>query len=97
NVDRVLAPGASWVVVHVDMDGKPGERVGFAHVDGGESRDISVPLDPKIMLTEKVLVALHADRGIAGTLEFDMDKFATSPDKPYFVDGMELATAVAVK
>jgi hypothetical protein len=96
-VDRVLAPGASWVVVHLDMDGKPGERVGILHVDGGESSNLTVPLDPKVKLTEKLLVALHADRGVAGTFEFDMDKFETSPDKPYFIDGMELAKAIVVR
>jgi hypothetical protein len=96
-VDRTLAPGGSWVVVHLDMDGKPGKRVGLAHVDAGESRDVTVELDTSVTLTDKVLVALHADRGVAGTFEFDMDKFDTSPDKPYFVDGMELASAVRVR
>lgn len=96
-VDRTLAPGASWVVVHLDMDGKPGKRVGLAHVDAGESRNVRVELDSSVALTDKVLVALHADRGVAGTFEFDMDKFDASPDKPYFVDGMELATAVRVR
>lgn len=96
-VDRVLAPGDSWVVVHLDMDGKPGERVGLAHVDGGETRNVSVKFDPKVKITEKVLVALHADRGIADELEFDMENFAASPDKPYFIDGMELAKAVVVR
>jgi hypothetical protein len=96
-VDRVLAPDASWVVVHLDMDGKPGKRVGLAHVDAGVSRAIRVQLDPKVEPTEKLLVALHADRGVVGTFEFDMDRFEISPDKPYFVDGMELATAVRVR
>jgi hypothetical protein len=85
------------VVVHLDVDGKPGERVGLVHVDGGESRVVDVALDPKVELTDKLLVALHADRGIVGKFEFDMGKFETSPDKPYFVEGMELATAVAVR
>lgn len=96
-IDRTLAPDASWVVVHLDMDGKPGKRVGLAHVDVGESRDVRVDLDPGIELTDKLLVALHADRGITGKFEFAMDRFDTSPDKPYFVNGMELATAVTVK
>jgi hypothetical protein len=96
-VDRVLAPGDSWVVVHEDMDGKPGARVGLAHVDGGVSTNVVVKLDPKMKLGEKVLVALHADRGIANEFEFNMDNFEASPDKPYFVDGMELAKAVVVR
>jgi hypothetical protein len=79
------------------MGGKPGDRVGVAHVDGGESRGVSVTLDPKAKLTDKLLVALHADRGIPGTFEFDMSRFESSPDKPYFIDGMELAKAVRVR
>jgi hypothetical protein len=96
-VDRVLAPGPSWVVVHLDMDGKPGARVGLTHVGGGESRAVIVVLDPKVELSEKLLVALHADRGVVGAFEFDMERFDSSPDKPYFVDGMELAKAVRVR
>ena len=34
-VKRVLAPSDAWVVVHADMNGKPGMRVGLAH---GEAR-----------------------------------------------------------
>jgi hypothetical protein len=96
-VDRVLAPGPSWVVVHLDMDGKPGARVGLMHVDGGENTKVTVVLDSKAELTEKLLVALHADRGVRDRFEFDMDTFETSPDKPYFIDGVELATAIAVR
>ena len=97
SVERVLAPGPAWVVVHLDMDGKPGERVGLLHVDAGESRSLSVPLSEGAGEMGKVLVALHSDAGVRGTFEFDMDRFDASPDKPYFVDGEELATAVAVE
>jgi len=96
-VDRVLAPGGAWVVVHEDMDGKPGKRLGVTHVDSGESSNVLVKLDPEMKLGEKVLVALHADQGVADKLEFDMDNFEGSPDKPYFIDGMELAMAVVVR
>jgi hypothetical protein len=95
-VDRVLAPDDSWVVVHLDMDGKPGARVGVAHVSAGTSTGVVVQLDPKVQLTEKLIVALHADRGIRSTFEFDMKRFESSPDKPYFVDGKELAKEVPV-
>jgi hypothetical protein len=96
-VGPVLAPGPSWVVVHLDMDGKPGPRVGLAHVEAGETRAVTVVLDPTVDLTESLLVALHADRGVVGAFEFDMERFESSPDKPYFVDGMELAKAMRVK
>jgi len=95
-VDRVLAPDDSWVVVHLDMDGKPGTRVGVAHVAAGTSTDVVVELDPAVPLTDKLIVALHADRGTRGKFEFDMKQFESSPDKPYFVDGKELAKEIPV-
>ena len=49
-----------------------------------------------VTLTDKLIVALHADRGVVGTFEFSKDKFDSSPDKPYFVDGMELAMEASV-
>ena len=96
-VDNVLAPDDSWVVVHLDMDGKPGMRAGVAHVTAGRHASVTVRLDPAVKLTDKVLVALHADRGVRDTFEFDMKRFDSSPDKPYFVNGMELAKEVPVE
>ena len=95
-VKRAVAPAGAWVVVHLDEDGAPGERVGLAHIPAGESRDIPVELYP-LALTDQVFVAVHADRGAADVFEFDMMNKANSPDQPYFVDGEEVATAVAVK
>lgn len=95
-VSRVLAPGDSWIVVHLDDDGMPGERIGLLQVKKGESRDLVVKLDKAIM-TPDVIVALHADRGKVGTFEFDREKFRKTPDKPYFVGFEEVATAVSVK
>jgi hypothetical protein len=92
-VSRVLAPDDSWIVVHLDDDGMPGMRVGLLRVEEGESRDLIVELDEPVM-TENVIVALHADRGRRGVFEFDMDAFMNSPDKPYFVDFEEVAVLV---
>lgn len=96
-VARVLAPDPSWVVVHLDDNGKPGERVGLLHVDKGESTGIAVELKSGVELTDKLIVALHADRATPGTFDFDMEKFEASPDKPYFIDGKELAVVVSVR
>jgi hypothetical protein len=95
-VDRVVAPDGSWVVVHLDMDGKPGARVGVAHVTAGASTDVVVDLDSKATLTQKLIVALHADRGIRSSFGFDTKHFESSPDKPYFVNGLELAKEIPV-
>jgi hypothetical protein len=95
-VAKVLAPGQSWIAVHLDDNGMPGKRIGLQAVPAGESRDIDVKIDD-VKLTDKLIVALHADRGLVGTFEFSKDKFDSSPDKPYFVDGMELAMEVGIR
>lgn len=93
-VDRVKAPGPAWLVVHLEVDGKPGDRVGLEHIDEGESRDIAIELED--VDTENVIVAVHADRDVENSFDFDMMEAEASPDRPYFVDGKELAVVVAV-
>lgn len=95
-VKRALSPADAWVVVHLDDDGAPGARVGLAHIPAGENPDVSVALDP-LPLTDKLFVAIHADRGEADVFEFDMMNKVNSPDQPYFVDGDEVATAADIK
>lgn len=94
-VSRVLSPGDAWVVVHLDDNGKPGMRVGLEPIKKGENRDVKVTLDE--VGTEKVIVAIHADRGERGEFDFDMMAPTMSPDRPYFVDGAELAAFVTVR
>ena len=94
-VDRVLSPEDAWLVVHLEVDGMPGERVGLLHIDKGESLDVAIPMEG--VTTPNVIVAVHADRGTAGTFDFDMDKAMASYDRPFFVDEKELAAVVAVR
>ncbi|TDB37899.1 MAG: hypothetical protein D9V44_07575 [Actinobacteria bacterium] len=96
-IDRALAPTGAWIVVHLDENGMPGKRVGLLQIPAGESLGVAVELDSSIPLTEKLFVAVHADRGAAGQFEFDMEDKVGSPDQPFFVDGEEVATAVVVK
>ncbi|TLM99346.1 MAG: hypothetical protein FDZ75_00280 [Actinobacteria bacterium] len=94
-VDRVLAPGDAWIVVHADNNGKPGMRVGLKHVKRGESTNVRVPL--KDLTTPSVIVAVHADRATKNKFDFDMMAKEMSPDRPFFVDEKELAKAVKVR
>ncbi len=95
-VDSATAPTDAWIVVHLDDNGAPGARVGLQHIPAGENTSVTVGLDP-LPLTDKLLVAVHADRGDAGIFEFDMMNKINSPDQPFFVNGKEVATAVSVK
>jgi len=105
-VDRVLAPGPSWIVVtqvvmgplRGMMEPEPaapvepmpkGRVLAIVAVPAGEMRDVVVPLEPGTPLTKMVSVVLHADRGILGTYEYDMDRFEDSPDKPYFREAQD--------
>jgi hypothetical protein len=92
---RVVAPGESWVVAYIaGPNGTPGDRVGAARVGIGESRDVIVPLTGHVAMSQKLVVVLHADRGVHGLLEFDGARFESSPDKPYYVDGSEVLASL---
>ncbi|MDP2183581.1 MAG: hypothetical protein Q8K99_13575 [Actinomycetota bacterium] len=93
-IDRVVAPEDAWIVVHIDEDGMPGERVGLAGVEKGETTSLEVPFDTD---AASVIVAVHADRGEKGEFDFDMEAKETSPDRPFFVDAEELARVVTVR
>jgi hypothetical protein len=93
-VSRVVAPMDAWIVVHIDDNGKPGDRVGLQHISAGESRDVKVALKES---PKRVIVAVHADKGTPGTFDFDMMKKAESPDRPFFVNEQELAKSIALK
>jgi outer membrane murein-binding lipoprotein Lpp len=97
SIDSAVSPGPAWVVVHLNDNGMPGKRVGFTPIPAGDNRSVVVTLTPGVELTDALLVAVHADRGTVGTLEFNMDDKVNSPDQPYFVDGKEVATKVSVK
>ena len=94
-VKRVLSPADGWIVVHADMNGAPGARVGLAPVKKGESVNVKVKLED--LTTPKVIVAVHADRGTKGEYDFDMMNKEMSPDRPFFVNEKELALVASVR
>lgn len=94
-VAHVSSPEPAWVVVHLEEDGMPGKRVGLLHVPKGISAGLSVKLSG--FTGEKLIVAVHADRGTPDRFDFDMEKKEISPDRPFFVGGAELARVVSVK
>ena len=96
-IDSATAPGPAWIVVHLNDNGMPGKRVGYAAIAAGENRGVIVKLSPDVPLTDSLLVAVHADRGVLGTLEFNMADKVNSPDQPFFVSGNEVAAKVVVK
>lgn len=94
-VKRVLVPAGSWIVVHLDDKGMPGDRVGLRHIPKGLSRNVEVPL--KGVKAGKIIVSVHADKGTPDKFDFDMMKKTESPDRPFFVNNKELSKVVSVK
>jgi hypothetical protein len=97
-IDRIVAPGPSWVAVYlVDPEGRPGDLAGVARVEQGESVGVEIPITIDRTLTDRLLVALHADLGVPGRFEFSVTGFAESPDKPYVSDGFEVSRPVLLR
>lgn len=61
-----------WLVIHTEVDGKPGPVIGYVALPAGESTNVKVTIDPA-MATAKLFAMLHIDAGVAGTYEFPGD------------------------
>ena len=97
-VDRVMAPGPSWIAVYlVRDDATPGALAGRVHVSSGEHMNVEVPITIDQTLTDKLLVVLQADLGTPGRFDFDPADFTGSPDKPYAIGGVELSREVILR
>ena len=96
-IAEVVAPADAFVVVHTSMDGKPGMRLGFTPVHKGVNRDVVVKLDAASELTPELLAAVHMDRGTPGKLDYNMKTIEHSSDRPFYVEGKEVATAFKVR
>lgn len=59
----------SFVVIHADANGQPGEVIGNAPLTVGANTNVVVTVDAK-KVTPKVYAMLHVDKGVAGTYEF---------------------------
>ena len=79
-IASVVSDGAGWLVVHAQVDGKPGPILGFSPVDDGENSAVLVEIDAA-NATETLYAMLHTDAGEMGTFEFP-----DGPDGPVKVD-----------
>ena len=68
-IDSAVAEGPSWMVIHIEKDGKPGPVIGHAAVAQGESSNIEVEIDVA-SATPTLFAMLHVDEGEIGVYEF---------------------------
>ncbi len=79
-IGEVVSEGPGWLVIHLNVDGKPGAVIGYAAVKDGENKDVVVEVDAK-RATGSLFAMLHTDAGVVGTYEFP------GPDVPVMVAG----------
>jgi len=70
-VDRVVSPVGGWLIVQADWnDAVPDAILGSAWVPAGESRGVTIDLDPATPLPQRIYVTLLADQGEPHKLEY---------------------------
>jgi len=94
-VSYLLVPGPSWVCVNVVEDGVLGRRVALVSRQAGESQEITVPVPRN--LKGPVAVTVFADRGVAGTFEYDASDPLGSADRPYLSAGVTVSQRISLK
>jgi predicted lipoprotein with Yx(FWY)xxD motif len=77
---EIVSDGAGWLVVHAQVDGKPGPILGYAPVADGVNNDVVIEIDDE-NASETLYAMLHTDGGEVGAFEFP-----DGPDGPVMVE-----------
>ncbi|MFA5948929.1 MAG: hypothetical protein WC807_01455 [Hyphomicrobium sp.] len=88
-IGAVSSTKAGYVVVHQDVNGKPGPIVGHASVKAGSNSGVTVTLDKKEKAGTKLIVMLHE--------ESDNDNKFDKKDKPAISGGKIVEQLVTVQ
>ena len=88
-IAQVDSPGAGWLVIHVQADGKPGAVLGYSAVKAGMNTNVAVTVDDS-EATPVLYAMLHTDAGTVGTYEFP------GADGPVMVNGEMVSPAFNV-
>jgi predicted lipoprotein with Yx(FWY)xxD motif len=81
-IASAVSDGQGWLVIHSQVDGKPGPILGYTALVVGDNQDVVVNIDSS-KATETLYAMLHTDAGILGVFEFP-----DGPDAPVFLDGV---------
>ena len=68
-IDEVIIADAGWLVIYQDIEGDPGEILGYERLVPGENSDVIVNIDPR-QATSSLTAQLHEDVGEMGVFEF---------------------------
>lgn len=95
-IDQVKTPVDAWVVVSREREGMPGEVLGSALVRAGESTKVDVKVAAG-SLPATAAVALVADMGTPGKLEYNPADMAGSADKMIVSGGKQVVATMDIK
>ncbi|MBX2998285.1 MAG: hypothetical protein KF893_07195 [Caldilineaceae bacterium] len=70
SIEGVVTASDSWLVIHRDEDGAPGEVIGYAPAAPGVTPNVRVELADEISDGETLWAMLHYDLGVRGEFEF---------------------------
>jgi hypothetical protein len=69
-VQRIVSPTDGWVIVQADNNSVPDAILGSRWIPSGESRDVTIGIDPLSPLPKQIFVTLLADMGAPHVLEY---------------------------
>ena len=96
----VLSIGPGWIAIQADNNGQPGDVLGETAVPDGDSKNVSVTIDP-MKSTPVMYAVLYSDGGKVGTFEPNTgdytEKVGDQPVQPIFnvTGGLPSPTASA--
>jgi hypothetical protein len=85
-IAEVDSAGPGWLVIHADLNGKPGAVIGYAAVREGRNENVTVAIDVS-RATPVLYAMLHDDKGKIGVYEFP------GADVPTMSGGMMVSPA----
>ena len=69
-ISQVVSPVDGWVVIHIVVNGQPGDIIGYVPVKAGTASNVKVPITDTSKITPTLIAMLHGDLGVKGTYEF---------------------------
>ncbi len=96
-VDYLLAPEPVWIRVSLLEDGLPGKQLALVRRPLGEQQSIIVPLNQAVEPGDTLVVTIHADKGLAGTFEFDPGNPLSGIDQPFVAAGVMVSQRIIGK
>jgi hypothetical protein len=85
-ITEVVIPDAGWLVIYQDVDGEPGDMLGYEQLKSGENSQVTIVIAPR-NATPTLIARLHEDAGTAGIFEYP------GPDAP-LNDGPDIVAEI---